>query len=405
MLRDFFYFCCMAIILFDDNSHQTLLPLTYTRPVADLRIGILTIAEKWAKYFNLAYSFSTAEYLQSKFPVRIEDRNLFINGSVCPDQELYDAILKLQGSEALVKDGLFIAVKLNQWDAKEFDANNLSAYKKVDYTGEPVIVKYPEDIFKKNDIELRKDFELLTAGRTSATISSTNVIIGNDFFAEDGAVAECSTFNTTNGPIYLGKHTEVWEGTHIRGGFALCEHSQVKMGAKIYGATTIGPHSRVGGEISNAVIWGYSSKGHDGFLGNSVMGEWCNIGADSNNSNLKNNYGEVKLWDYPSRHFRKTGLQFCGLIMGDHSKCGINTMFNTGTVVGVSANIFGSGMPLNFVPDFAWGGGTDFGTYSLKKMFETAERVYSRRDRVFDDTEKHILEKVFELTQEYREIF
>ena len=395
----------MAIILFDDDSHQTLLPLTYTRPVADLRIGILTIAEKWAKYFNLAYSFSTAEYLQSKFPVRIEDRNLFINGSVCPDQELYDSILKLHGSEALVKDGLFIAVKLNQWDAKEFDANNLSAYKKVDYTGEPVIVKYPEDIFKKNDIELRKDFELLTAGRTSATISSTNVIIGNDFFAEDGAVAECSTFNTTNGPIYLGKHTEVWEGTHIRGGFALCEHSQVKMGAKIYGATTIGPHSRVGGEISNAVIWGYSSKGHDGFLGNSVMGEWCNIGADSNNSNLKNNYGDVKLWDYPSRHFRKTGLQFCGLIMGDHSKCGINTMFNTGTVVGVSANIFGSGMPLNFVPDFAWGGGTDFGTYSLKKMFETAERVYSRRDRVFNDTEKSILQKIFELTQEYREIF
>ncbi|MGY3211112.1 GlmU family protein [Mucilaginibacter sp. HD30] len=395
----------MAIILFDDNSHQTLLPLTYTRPVADLRIGILTIAEKWAKYFNLTYSFSTADYLQNKFPVQIEESNLFINGSVCPDKELYEAILTLHGSEALVKDGLFIAVKLNQWDAKEFDDNNLSAYKKVDYTGEPVTIKYSEDIFKKNDVELRKDFELLTAGRISATISSTNVIIGNDFFAEDGAVAECSTFNTTNGPIYLGKHTEVWEGTHIRGAFALCEHSQVKMGGKIYGATTIGPYSRVGGEISNAVIWGYSSKGHDGFLGNSVMGEWCNIGADSNNSNLKNNYGDVKLWDYPSKHFRKTGLQFCGLIMGDHSKCGINTMFNTGTVVGVSANIFGSGMPLNFVPDFAWGGGTDFGTYSLKKMFETAERVYTRRDRLFDDTEKSILEKVFELTQEYREIF
>lgn len=395
----------MAIILFDDNSHQTLLPLTYTRPVADLRIGILTIAEKWAKYFDLSYSFSTADYLQEKFPLKIEDRNLFINGSVCPDNELREAILKLHGSEALVKDGLFIAVKLNQQDGVEFDASNLSKYKIVDYTGDFVAVKYPEDIFKKNDIELRKDFKLLTAGRTSAAISSTNVIIGNDFFAEDGAVAECSTFNTTSGPIYLGKHTEVWEGTHIRGPFALCEHSQVKMGAKIYGATTVGPCSRVGGEISNAVIWGYSSKGHDGFLGNSVLGEWCNIGADSNNSNLKNNYGEVKLWDYPSKHFRKTGLQFCGLIMGDHSKCGINTMFNTGTVVGVSANIFGSGMPLNFVPDFAWGGGTDFGTYSLKKMFETAERVYARRDRIFEETEKRILEKVFELTQEYREIF
>ncbi|MFD0749604.1 GlmU family protein [Mucilaginibacter calamicampi] len=395
----------MAIILFDDNSHQTLLPLTYTRPVADLRIGILTIAEKWARYFDLAYSFNTLNYLQTKFPLQIEERNLFINGSVCPDEDLHQAILKLHGSEALVKDGLFIAIKLNQQDAEQFNAGDLSKYKPVDYTGEFVAVKHPEDIFKKNDIELRKDFKLLTAGRTSAAISSTNVIIGNDFFAEEGAIAECSTFNTTNGPIYLGKDSEVWEGTHIRGSFALCEHSQVKMGAKIYGATTVGPYSRVGGEISNAVIWGYSSKGHDGFLGNSVMGEWCNIGADSNNSNLKNNYAEVKLWDYPSKHFRKTGLQFCGLIMGDHAKCGINTMFNTGTVVGVSANVFGSTMPLNFVPDFGWGGGSEFETYSLKKMFGTAELVYPRRDRVFDEVEKQILEQIFELTKEYREVF
>jgi len=395
----------MAIILFDDNSHQTLLPLTYTRPVADLRIGILTIAEKWARYFDLAYSFYTRHYLQTKFPLQIEERNLFVNGSVCPDEELYEAILKLSGSEALVKDELLIAVKLNQWDAEQFNGGDLSKYKLVEYTSEFIAVKHPEDIFKKNDAELRKDFKLLTAGRKSATISSTNVIIGNDFFAEEGAVAECSTFNTTNGPIYLGKDTEVWEGTHVRGAFALCEHSQVKMGAKIYGATTVGPYSRVGGEISNAVIWGFSSKGHDGFLGNSVMGEWCNIGADSNNSNLKNNYAEVKLWDYPSKRFRKTGLQFCGLIMADHAKCGINTMFNTGTVVGVSANVFGSAMPVNFVPDFGWGGGMEFETYSLKKMFETAALVYPRRDRGFNDVEKQILEQVFELTKEYREIF
>lgn len=395
----------MAIILFDDNSHQTLLPITYTRPVADLRIGILTIAEKWARYFDLACSFHTRNYLQAKFPLQIEERNLFINGSVCPYEELCHAIQNLRDSEALVKDSLLLAVKLNQQDAKEFNAEDFSKYKTVDYTGDFTAIKYPEDLFKKNDAELRKDFKLLTAGRTSATISSTNVIIGNDFFAEEGAIAECSTFNTTNGPIYLGKHSEVWEGTHIRGSFALCEHSQVKMGAKIYGATTVGPYSRVGGEISNAVIWGYSSKGHDGFLGNSVMGEWCNIGADSNNSNLKNNYAEVKLWDYPSKHFRKTGLQFCGLIMGDHAKCGINTMFNTGTVVGVSANVFGSTMPLNFVPDFGWGGGSEFATYSLKKMFDTAALVYQRRDRVFDEVEKKILEQVFELTKEYREIF
>jgi len=395
----------MAIILFDDKAHQTLRPLTFTRPVADLRIGILTIAEKWAKYINLPYSFHTSQYLQAKFPIQIDERNLFINGSVCPDEDLHATILKLHGSEALVKDGLLIAVKLNQWDAGEFNPADLTKYTQVEYTGDFIAVKHPEDIFKKNDVELRKDFKLLTAGRTSAAISSTNVIIGNEFFAEEGAVAECCTFNTTTGPIYLGKDAEVWEGTHIRGSFALCEHSQVKMGAKIYGATTVGPYSRVGGEISNAVIWGYSSKGHDGFLGNSVMGEWCNIGADSNNSNLKNNYAEVKLWDYASGHFRKTGLQFCGLIMGDHSKCGINTMFNTGTVVGVSANVFGSTMPLNFIPDFGWGGGNEFETYSLKKMFETATLVYPRRGRVFDDVERNILEHVFELTKKYREIF
>jgi len=377
----------MAIILFDDNTHQTLLPLTYTRPVADLRIGILTIAEKWAKYLNIDYSFHTSGYLQSKFPLKIEERNLFINGSYCPDETLVEAIKPLKGNDAL---------KFNVEASFEHT---------VELEHTPVNITYPEDIFKNNDTELHKDFELLTRGRKSAKISQTNTIIGNDFFAEEGAVAECSTFNTTNGPIYLGHDTEVWEGSHIRGPFALCDHSQVKMGAKIYGATTIGPHSRVGGEISNAVIWGYSSKGHDGFLGNSVLGEWCNIGADTNNSNLKNNYAEVKLWDYTTRRFRKTGLQFCGLIMADHAKCGINTMFNTGTVVGVSANVFGTGFPRNFVPDFAWGGAQGFEVYSVKKAFETAALVYERRERVFDEVEQAILSEVFNLTEEYRKVF
>lgn len=390
----------MAIILFDDNAHKTLLPLTYTRPVADLRIGILTIAEKWAKHLNCDYSFYTQPYLQAKFPVSYTADNIFINGSVCPDDGLVEAIKQLKSGESLKHNDLLIAVKGTT-------AGDMTpgATKAISYTASIIVIKHPEDIFQKNDIELRKDFKLLTQGRASATISSTNAIIGFDFFAEEGAVAECSTFNTTNGPIYLGADTEVWEGTNIRGPFALCDHSQVKMGAKIYGATTIGPHSRVGGEISNAVIWGYSSKGHDGFLGNSVLGEWCNIGADSNNSNLKNNYAEVKLWDYATSHFRKTGLQFCGLIMGDHAKCGINTMFNTGTVVGVSANVFGGGFPNNFVADFAWGGAQGFETYSIQKMFETAEKVYVRRDRVFDQQEQDILKKVFELTEEYRGLF
>jgi len=392
----------MAIILFDDNAHQTLLPLTFTRPVADLRIGILTIAEKWSKYLKLEHSFYTQSWLQGKFPVKIESENIFVNGSVCPDDFLAEAIGNLKIGEAIKYDDHLIAAKLSAGEAANF---NLQAEfdKAVSINHTPVIIRHPEDIFRKNDIELRKDYTLLTKGRTSATISSTNTIIGNDFFAEEGAVAECSTFNTTNGPIYLSANTEIWEGTHIRGAFAICEHSQVKMGAKIYGATTVGPYSRVGGELNNAVIWGYSSKGHEGYLGNSVLGEWCNIGADSNNSNLKNNYEDVKLWDYTTQRFRKTGLQFCGLIMADHAKCAINTMFNTGTVVGVSANIFGAGFPRNFVPDFAWGGAQGFEVYSLKKMFDTAGKVFARRDhRVFDENEQEILKKVFELTEEHR---
>lgn len=392
----------MAIILFDDNAHQTLLPLTFTRPVADLRIGILTIAEKWAKYLDSSFSFHTQPWLQGKFPLKISAENLFINGAVCPDEQLLEAIDSLPIGTALKHADQLIAVKLNEDDAANFHHEVLfSRVVNVEHT--PITIKYPEEIFRKNDVELRKDFKLITKGRTSATISSTNVIIGNDFFAEEGAIADCSTFNTTNGPIYLANNTEVWEGTHIRGGFAICEHSQVKMGAKIYGATTVGPYSRVGGELNNAVIWGYSSKGHEGYLGNSVMGEWCNIGADSNNSNLKNNYEEVKLWDYTTQRFRKTGLQFCGLIMGDHSKCAINTMFNTGTVVGVSANVYGAGFPRNFVPDFSWGGPQGLETYSVKKAFATAEKVFARREhRDFNENEQHILKKAFELTEEFR---
>ncbi|MDB5133152.1 MAG: glmU [Mucilaginibacter sp.] len=392
----------MAIILFDDNAHQTLLPLTFTRPVADLRIGILTIAEKWGKYLDLGFSWHTQSWLQGKFQIEIEDRNLFINGAFCPDEALMEAIKPLHGNVALMYGDRLVAVKLNETDAISFDPNERFE-QTVTLKHTPVVITHPEDIFRNNDTELRKDFKLLTAGRKSATLSPTNTIIGNDFFAEEGAIADCATFNTTNGPIYLAANTEVWEGTHIRGAFAICEYSQVKMGSKIYGATTVGPYCRVGGELNNAVIWGYSSKGHEGYLGNAVVGEWCNLGADTNNSNLKNNYDEVKLWDYTSQRFRKTGLQFCGLIMADHAKCAINTMFNTGTVVGVSANVFGAGFPRNFVPDFSWGGAQGYEVYSIKKMFETAQKVFARRDhRKFDENEQNILKTVFELTEEHR---
>ncbi|MES2267091.1 MAG: GlmU family protein [Bacteroidota bacterium] len=392
----------MAIILFDDDARNTLLPLTYTRPVADLRIGILTIAEKWAKYLDSEFSFHTQPYLQAKFPLSIHDDNIFINGAVCPDEAVVEIIKNLGNGQALRYNDTLVAVKLNDIYADNFDS--FCKYSdELAYNETLVVIKHPEDIFRKNDTELRKDFKLLTKGRESAQISSTNTIIGNDFFAEEGAQAECCTFSTINGPIYLAANTEVWEGTNIRGPFALCDHSQIKMGTKIYGATTVGPYCRIGGEVNNAVVWGYSSKGHEGYLGNAVVGEWCNLGADTNNSNLKNNYSEVKLWDYPTQSMRKTGLQFCGLIMADHAKCGINTMFNTGTVVGVGANVFGGGYPPNYIPDFAWGGAEGFVEYGFDKMMETTGRVIARRPhRKFDNAEQAILTEVYEMTKQFR---
>ncbi len=264
-------------------------------------------------------------------------------------------------------------------------------------------IKYPLDIFSYNGKVIEKDFKNITVGRKSKDLPTTvNVINKENVFVEEGVEINLATLNAQDGYIYLGKDSVVMEGSVVRGSLALCEHSQLKIGSKIYGPTTIGPYSKVGGEVNNSVIWGYSNKAHDGFLGNSVLGQWCNIGADSNNSNLKNNYAEVKMWNYREERFIKTGLQFCGLVMADHSKCSINTMFNTGTVVGVNANIFGSGFPRNFIPSFSWGGAQGFTEYKLEKAFEVAEKVMARRGVEFDDTEKEILTSVFESTKKYR---
>lgn len=392
----FLFLLLMTINLFDDSSWMSLRPLTFTRPVADLRIGILTIAEKWAKYFNADFGFNTQDYLSLKYPAK-KNPEISINGSICPDKALIDAINELKLGEVLIKGDVLIAYNNDPDNSALVTFNN-----EIQYHGDFVKIVYPEDIFANNPAEIRKDFELLTKGRTSAKISDTNQLLGNDIFFEEGAKAECSVLNSTYGPIYVGRNAEIWEGSLIRGSFALCENSSVKMGAKIYSGTTIGPNSRAGGEINNSVIWGNSAKGHDGYLGNSVLGEWCNIGADTNNSNLKNNYAEVKLYDYESRAMRNTNLQFCGLIMADHSKSGINTMFNTGTVVGVSANIFGGGLPPNHISDFSWGGANGFDKYKLHKMFETTEKVFARKKLAFDDLEKEILTRVYELTAVHR---
>jgi UDP-N-acetylglucosamine diphosphorylase/glucosamine-1-phosphate N-acetyltransferase len=393
----------MNYILFDDRSSENLLPLTFTRPVADIRIGILTIREKWEKMLNAKTSTKTKDYLTKKYPSEftIDADNVWINGSVCPNQKLIEEIKTLQPEQALLSSGLLIA--LNTGNGASFEIELNDSITKFESHAKAMHIENPWDIFSKNGEAIQADFDLITAGRKSLALSTSNQIIGvENIFVEDGAKVECAILNASTGPIYIGKDAEIMEGSIVRGPFSLGDHSTLKLGAKIYGPTTIGPHCKVGGEVNNSVIFGFSNKAHDGFLGNSVLGEWCNIGADSNNSNLKNNYAEVKLWNYSKERFVGTGLTFCGLIMGDHSKCGINTMFNTGTVVGVNANIFGSGFPRNFVPSFSWGGAAGFTTYKVKDAFEVASKVFERRSMIFDETEQQILTHVFELTEKYR---
>ncbi len=389
----------MNYILFDGPSRNNLLPFTYTRPVADIRIGILTIREKWEHFLGATTTTITEDYLSEKFPMVEMEQNVMINASFCPNKKLIELVKNLKENQAIFLDEDVIAFyALESQDDIDFDS-----FEAIEFEGEVLRVEHTWDIFSKNGEAIKNDFELLTNERESQVIpKSVNVISAKNIFIEEGAKLEFVTLNASSGPIYIGKDTEIMEGSLIRGPFALCEHSTVKLGAKIYGPTTIGPYSKVGGEVNNSVLFGYSNKGHDGFLGNSVLGEWCNLGADTNISNLKNNYAEVRLWDYNTEGFASTGLHFCGLMMGDHSKCGINTMFNTGTVVGVSANVFGSGFPRNFIPSFSWGGNGGFTTYLTKKAFEAAEIVMSRREIEFTEQDAAILEHVFEETKKFR---
>lgn len=389
----------MNYILFDGNVRNQLLPFTFTRPVADIRVGILTIREKWELLLGLTTTTVTEDYLSEKHPFLELEMNVLINASFLPSENLVNIIKGLQENQAVFFDDEPIAFFTTEDQEVNFDTFDI-----IQYTHDDILrIEHTWEIFSKNGEAIKRDFEMITKGRDSQPIPK-GVWTKNpeNIFIEEGAILEFCTLNASEGPIYIGKDAEIMEGALVRGPFALCEHSTLKMGAKIYSNTTIGPHSKVGGEVNNSVIFGYSNKGHDGFLGNSVLGEWCNLGADTNNSNLKNNYAEVRLWDYETEGFTRTGLQFCGLMMGDHSKCGINTMFNTGTVVGVSANIFGSGFPRNFVPSFSWGGSGGFTTYKTDKAFEVAKVVMERRNIEFSEMDAKILEHVFEETAKWR---
>ncbi|MCX7863203.1 MAG: GlmU family protein [Bacteroidales bacterium] len=393
----------MNIILFDTNLWDELLPITFTRPVGEIRVGILTIAQKWQNYVRANVSYSTRPYLQKKYPQKIEKDNFIINSAILPDKSIVSEILQLEINTSLTFNNIFIAARYDNRHTKIFFESHELINKK-ETKSKPDMLTHVCDIFSKNGTEIYKDFEILTKGRKSEPLSETNAYSGPlDFiFIEKGAIVEHSILNSKTGPIYIGKNAEIMEGSVIRGPFALCEHAVVKMAAKIYGPTTIGPESKVGGEVNNSVILGYSNKAHDGFLGNSVIGEWCNLGADTNNSNLKNNYAIVKMWNYPKQKFISTGLQFAGLIMGDHSKCGINTMFNTGTVVGISCNLFGDGFHRNFVPSFSWGGPQGYTHYQFEKAIETAQLVMQRRNKQLNDIDIEILQHIYNETEKFR---
>lgn len=394
------------IILFDADVRNHLLPLTYTRPVGDLRVGIMTIAEKWEHHLKMPTSFLTQDYLAELFPLAFADHNFLINGSVLPTPEVIALVLNLDSGEAYLKDGELIAACLDAPAVKALaEDDDFGEIKAFELGEQPLLrVQRPADIFGHNDVAIREDFALLTAGRTSAVISETNTIIGprENLFVEAGVEMDAVTINVKSGPVYIGKDAVVLEGCLLRGPIAVGEGTVLKMGAKVYGATTLGPRCKVGGEINNVVFQANSNKGHDGFLGNAAIGEWCNIGADTNASNLKNDYGEVRVWSYPEGRFVHSGRQFHGLVMGDHSKAGINTMFNTGTVVGVSSNIFGEGFPRTFLPSFIWGGAGGVMTYRMDKALATAERVMERRNLPFTEAHQRVFAAIFAESEQYR---
>ncbi|MDR3273257.1 MAG: GlmU family protein [Flavobacteriaceae bacterium] len=385
----------MNIILFDGEERSNLLPLTFTRPVAELRMGILTFTERWKKILETdQISFLTEKYLSEKYPTRKEAENLFINPAYFPDRDLILTLKNLQLGEALFCNDTIVAANAS---FENFQAQKFMHKKEIELTS--FHIQYAWDLFTYNSQAIAYDFKLLTQGKKSQPLSNTVRVIGDEsgIFAEEGVVAECVILNSTEGEIYLGKNSKILEGAMIRGSFALCEGAQINMGAKVYGATTIGPYSKIGGEVNNIVVTGYSSKGHDGFLGNSVLGEWCNLGADTNSSNLKNNYSKVQCWNYAASQFINTNLQFAGLIMGDHSKSAINTQFNTGTVVGAFANIFISGFPPKLIPSFSWGGGKGNPKFELDKAFEVAEKVMERRHIPFTEKDKRIIEELYQM--------
>lgn len=391
----------MNYILFDDQHVRTsLLPLTFTRPVSEIRVGISTITQKWEQMLRSRISFLTEPYLQTKYPQVNTPDDVFINGAICPDEALLGAIGSLQKGDRLMHGDILVAYRPEELPEMLTDIDQIPDIRVQTHQQHITIIRDLCDIYTSNGEQIRADYRRITAGRVSQPVTDPHTAVYNrdQVFIEEGVEMKACVLNAEGGPIYLGRNAQLHEGTVVRGPFALGEGSFLNMGSKIRPDTTIGPYCKVGGEVSNSVIFGYSNKSHDGFMGNSVLGEWCNLGADTNTSNMKNDYGPVKQWSYSEGGMRDTGRQFCGLVMGDHSKAGINTMFNTGTVVGVSCNVFGGDFPPKYVPSFSWGGAAGLEIYHLGKALEVADRAMQRRGLRLDETDRHILTTVFNLT-------
>jgi len=397
----------LNIILFDQPAvRENLLPLSYTRPVADFLVGINTLKQKWEMFVEGTVSYLTVPYLSEKYGAVETDDNLFVASNVIATKELAEAVASLDMGEALVAettggDLMLVAVR-----GRMEDYNRVTGSAPAGRMFEERVdaIKHVYDIFLLNGGQINRDFEVLTAGREGQAIPRSNTVIGDpeQIYIESGAIVEGVVLNASHGPIYVGRHVEIMEGSCLRGPIALGEHSTVNMGTRIYPGTSLGPWCKVGGELNNVVMFGFSNKAHDGFLGNAVIGEWCNLGAGCVASNLKNDYTEIKLWNYPSHRFLRTGLQFCGLIMADHSKAGINTMFNTATMVGVGVNIHGSGFPRNFIASFSEGGSTGFTDLPMEKFFDTAHRMMARRGRSLSETDNRIFHAIRELAENYK---
>jgi UDP-N-acetylglucosamine diphosphorylase/glucosamine-1-phosphate N-acetyltransferase len=376
----------MNIILSDNGNHQKFCPLTLTKPIGELRVGILKISDKYRKRFSKEgieanICFETEAYLEGKYSKCSDGSFIWVNAQVLPDSIIIKEILELIEGEQLSKGDTLIAYHTNKSKVNRESRSN------------PIILNERWEMYQKNDRAINEDFEFLTKDRISQKIPISNQVLGDQVFLEVGAKVECSILNSLSGPIYLDEDSEIMEGSIVRGGLALGKHAVLKLGTKIYGPTTIGDHSKVGGEVNNSVFQSYSNKGHDGFIGNSLIGEWCNLGADTNTSNLKNNYGEVKTYSYETKKIEQTEVTFMGLAIGDHSKCGINTMFNTATTVGVNANIFGAGFPKKYIESYSWGGDA---VYDFDKAIEVAKMVYSRRNKELAQTDIDILRHLYD---------